>query len=160
MIPMHPEAVADDPRSVRWVLAPEAVPVQGEVGVVPGGLGALLASGVVCRIAGLPGAVVVTLGPMQQFKGLHPVLVDDIISSGRTMEVTIRQLLQQGFAAPIVVGVHGLFSEDAFARLQGAGAGRIVSCNSVPHASNAIDLTELIAHELTQLLARHFSIAS
>ena len=39
---MHPEAVADDPRSVRWVLAPEAVPVQGEVGVVPGGLGALL----------------------------------------------------------------------------------------------------------------------
>jgi len=99
--------------------------------------------------------VVVALGPMEQFKGLHPVLVDDIISSGRTMEVTVRLLLQQGFPAPIVVGVHGLFSGDAFARLQDAGAGRIVSCNSVPHASNAIDLTELISSELTQLLAKH-----
>ncbi len=62
VIPMHPEAVPGDPSTVRWVLAPEAVPVQGEVAVVPGALGELCAAGVVRRVAGLPGAVVVTLG--------------------------------------------------------------------------------------------------
>lgn len=118
MIPMHPEAVADDPRSVRWVLAPEAVPVQGEVGVVPGGLGALLASGVVCRIAGLPGAVVVTLGPGRSWRtdgamvrtALHEALArPDEWGAAGTDDAALQRGVERVLAGPAaeVVQRHG-----------------------------------------------------
>ena len=81
---------------------------------------------------------------IEQWRERQPVLVDDIISSGRTMEVAIRQLVTRGFSPPAVVGVHGLFAEDAFERLQAAGAGPIVSTNAVTHATNAIDLSHII----------------
>ena len=80
---------------------------------------------------------------LEQWRGRQPVLVDDIISSGRAMEVAIDHLIEQGFAAPVIIGVHGLFADDAFERLRAAGAGQIVSTNAVPHVSNAIDLSDL-----------------
>ena len=89
---------------------------------------------------------------LEQWRGRTPVLVDDIISSGRTMEVAIRQLVALGFAAPVVLGVHGVFADDAFERLRAAGAARIVSTNSVPHASSAVDLSDVMASAIAGLL--------
>ncbi len=74
-----------------------------------------------------------------------PVLVDDIISSGRTMVETVRGLLALGMKAPVCIGVHGIFAETAYEDLVAAGAQVIVTCNSVPHLSNGIDLSSLIA---------------
>lgn len=71
--------------------------------------------------------------------GRTPVLVDDIISTGRTMLETIRLLKAREPAAPVCVAVHGLFTADAYEALIGAGA-RVVTCNTVHHASNAIDV--------------------
>lgn len=82
----------------------------------------------------------------------QPVLVDDIISSGRTMEVALKQLLAHGLPAPVIVGVHAIFAEDAHARLLAVGAGQVVSTNTVPHVSNAIDLTALVAQSVTETL--------
>ncbi len=81
---------------------------------------------------------------IDQWRDRQPVLVDDIISSGRTMEMAVGQLIARGFSAPAIVGVHGLFAENAFERLRAAGAGLIVSTNTVPHATNAIDLCEVV----------------
>lgn len=89
---------------------------------------------------------------LEQWRGRTPVLVDDIISSGRTMEVAIRQLVALGFAAPVVLGVHGVFADDAFERLEAAGATRIVSTNSVPHTSSAIDLSDVMTRAIAALL--------
>ena len=89
---------------------------------------------------------------LAQWRGSTPVLVDDIISSGRTMEVAIRQLVALGFAAPVVLGVHGVFADDAFERLQAAGASRIVTTNSVPHVSSAADLSDVISSAIAGLL--------
>lgn len=82
-----------------------------------------------------------------------PVLVDDIISSGRTMAGAVGQLVAHGFAAPLIVGVHGLFAEDAYERLGAAGAGQIVSTNTVQHPSNKIDLAPIIAEAAAALLS-------
>lgn len=60
-----------------------------------------------------------------------PVLVDDIISSGRTMEVAVSRLLSLGFTSLVCLGIHGVFADDAYARLVAAGAARIVSTNTV-----------------------------
>ena len=89
---------------------------------------------------------------LEQWRGRTPVLVDDIISSGRTMEVAIRQLIALGFAAPVVLGVHGVFADDAFERLQAAGAARIVTTNSVPHSSSAVDLSDVMTRAIAGLL--------
>lgn len=89
--------------------------------------------------------VVITVRDIERWKDRQPVLVDDIISSGRTMEVATRQLIARGCAAPIIVGVHGIFAEDAHERLLAAGAAQIVSTNSIPHPTNGIDLVELVA---------------
>ena len=94
----------------------------------------------------------ITVRDIQRWRECQPVLVDDIISSGRTMEVATKQLTAHGFAAPVIVGVHGIFADDAFERLRAAGASQIVSTNAVPHASNAIDLSELVQQSISNLV--------
>jgi ribose-phosphate pyrophosphokinase len=74
-----------------------------------------------------------------------PVLVDDIISSGATMARASRKLIEAGFAAPLAVGVHGLFDERARAVLTEAGVARVVCTNSVAVDEGVIDLAPALA---------------
>jgi ribose-phosphate pyrophosphokinase len=89
---------------------------------------------------------------LAQWRGKTPVLVDDIISSGRTMEVAVRRLLSLGFIAPICLGVHGVFAEDAYQRLVATGASDVVSTNTVPHTSNGIDISGAVAKAMSEFL--------
>ncbi|WP_346840091.1 ribose-phosphate pyrophosphokinase [Microbulbifer sp. SAOS-129_SWC] len=73
-----------------------------------------------------------------------PVLVDDIVSSGHTMLETLKQLQQLGLPKAVCIAVHGVFADTAAAQLA-ASAARVVTCNSIPHATNAIDLAGLLA---------------
>jgi ribose-phosphate pyrophosphokinase len=79
------------------------------------------------------------------------VLVDDIVSSGRTLIETIGHLRRAGFSAPVCVAVHGIFAEDAYRELRAAGAAGIVTTNTVFHESNAIDVVPLLAEAVRQL---------
>lgn len=92
--------------------------------------------------------VEITVPALDSWRAHTPVLVDDIISTGRTMVQTIGNLSQAGYAAPVCIGVHAVFAGDAYEALQAAGASEIVTCNTVPHPSNAIDLTLLLAEGL------------
>jgi len=94
--------------------------------------------------------VEIKLGDLDRWKGRTPVLVDDIISSGRTMLESIRLLTAQGWAAPVCLAVHGLFADRADVLLAQAGA-RVVTSNSVPHSTNDIDLTPLLAEAVSQI---------
>lgn len=85
---------------------------------------------------------------LDALRGRTPVLVDDIIASGQTMATTVRELVAMGFTAPVCVGVHPVFAGDALAVLRQAGAARIVSCNTLPHPTNAIDVTTALAESL------------
>lgn len=80
-----------------------------------------------------------------------PVLVDDIISTGTSMLAAIQQLRTQGLKNPICIGIHALFSEKACKNLLRAGAQTIITCNTVQHPSNKIDITDIIANEIAQL---------
>lgn len=77
-----------------------------------------------------------------------PVLADDIISSARTMIEAVRQVRAAGLPAPVCIGVHAVFADGAYEALQQAGAGRVVSCNTIAHASNAIDVLPDLARAL------------
>ncbi len=78
-----------------------------------------------------------------------PVLVDDIISSGRTMIEATRLIVANGFSAPFCVAVHGIFADKADEILSSSGA-RVVTTNSVPHKTNEIDITSLLSGHIIE----------
>jgi ribose-phosphate pyrophosphokinase len=88
--------------------------------------------------------VALTVRHMEQLEGRTPVLVDDIISSGKTMLEAVRHVREYSAAQPICLAVHGIFAEGADTALERAGA-RVVTTNTIPHSSNAIDVTHLLA---------------
>lgn len=73
-----------------------------------------------------------------------PVLVDDIISTGRTMIETVQHLLALKMKAPVCIGIHAVFAGNAYADLKEAGVSQIITCNTIPHPSNNIDLSDLL----------------
>lgn len=85
--------------------------------------------------------VSVEVPDVERWRGHTPVLIDDIISTARTMIETVRHLGSAGLVAPVCVGVHAVFAADAYDELRAAGAATVVTCNSIPHVSNAIDLS-------------------
>jgi len=95
--------------------------------------------------------VEITLPDLHAFREHTPVLVDDIVSSGRTMIETARHLRDQGMPAPVCIAVHALFSPEARRSLLEL-ASRIVSTNAVPHETNTIDLSGLLVEQVAALL--------
>jgi ribose-phosphate pyrophosphokinase len=90
---------------------------------------------------------------LDAWRGRNPVLVDDIISTARTMAAAARLLTAQGFAAPDCMGVHGVFAGDALEVLHGAGVARILTSNSIAHETNAIDVSAPVAQAVGSMLS-------
>lgn len=85
-------------------------------------------------------------------EGRQPVLLDDIISSGHTMAEAVRHVRSAFGAAPVCIGVHALFAPEARDLLLAAGASRVLTCNTVPDASNAVDVLPDVAAAVRPLL--------
>jgi ribose-phosphate pyrophosphokinase len=81
---------------------------------------------------------------IEKHKDFTPVLVDDIISTGRTMIETIKHLKTAGMKPPICVGVHAVFAGNAYQEILNSGAKEIITCNTIPHESNRIDISDLL----------------
>jgi ribose-phosphate pyrophosphokinase len=64
---------------------------------------------------------------------------------------TIHHLKIMKMKPPICIGVHGIFSGDAYSELLNSGADSIITCNTIKHASNAIDLSSILIHTLKDL---------
>jgi ribose-phosphate pyrophosphokinase len=79
-----------------------------------------------------------------------PVLIDDIISTGNTLIAAAAHFKAEGFPAPLAVAVHGVFAERAYANLQKAGFAKIVTCNTIPHPSNEIDIVPLLSQAVNE----------
>jgi ribose-phosphate pyrophosphokinase len=84
--------------------------------------------------------------------GRAPVLVDDIISTGRTMAQAARALKRHSHSATICLAIHGVFAGDAYELLAAEGA-TVVTCNTVQHPSNRIDLTDRISEAVAAVRA-------
>lgn len=73
------------------------------------------------------------------------IIIDDIASSGATLAAAARALRARGIATVDVVVVHAIFAPGAIGRIRRAGVRRIVSCDTVPHPTNAISIAPLLA---------------
>ncbi|WP_373050996.1 ribose-phosphate diphosphokinase [Thalassovita aquimarina] len=81
-----------------------------------------------------------------------PVILDDIASSGRTMVQAIERLVAAGTRPPVCLVIHAVFAGSAHDDILAAGAARIVSTNTIPHPSNVIDVSGLLARASIDLI--------
>lgn len=79
-----------------------------------------------------------------------PVLVDDIISTGRTMLAAAGLLQRAGKPQPVCLGVHAVFAADAYSQLCAASA-EVVTCDTIPHPSNQIALTGPLVDAISRM---------
>ncbi len=91
--------------------------------------------------------------PDGPWNGHTPVVIDDIISTGRTMVAATRMLCEAGSAAPMCVAIHAVFADAVHDELVAAGARGIVTCDTIPHTSNRIGVAESIADAMRTRLA-------
>lgn len=95
--------------------------------------------------------VKVSVPHVREYLDRTPVLVDDIISTGRTMLQAAAHLRASGMQAPVCIGVHGIFSPGAREEMEAAGL-QVVTSNSIADVSNQIDLAPLLMLGLQQFL--------
>ena len=88
--------------------------------------------------------------PKADFRNRHIVLVDDVASTGRTLEeATLALSLYKPTSISVLV-THALFVGDAQARLHQAGVSHIWSTDAIPHTSNVMHLDQLLAEALAE----------
>ncbi|NVJ70266.1 MAG: ribose-phosphate diphosphokinase [Alphaproteobacteria bacterium] len=90
----------------------------------------------------------VTLPEAGQARGRAAVIVDDLVSSGTTMQRCAEILTQAGAKHIEAVAVHAVCSDKDFAAMKAAGIARLRSCDGILHKSNDIELAPLLAEAL------------
>ncbi|MEQ3693654.1 MAG: ribose-phosphate diphosphokinase [Thalassolituus sp.] len=80
-----------------------------------------------------------------EYKHHQPVMVDDIISTGKTVIETSRLMALAGMKSPVVIGVHAVLAKGAATELDQSLIASWLTCNTISHASNGIDLSTDIA---------------
>ena len=95
--------------------------------------------------------VEISIKDVLDFNDRTPVLLDDIISSARTMIEAVRLLTARGTRTPVCVAVHGIFADHSETLLAKVGA-RVITTNSIPHLTNRIDLAELLTEAVGKAL--------
>lgn len=89
---------------------------------------------------------------LHNLAGRTPVFVDDIISSGQTMLQAIKHVRELGATTPICIGIHGIFADSSDVRLKAEGA-YLVTGNTIPHSTNEIDVSALLADAVHRLFS-------
>lgn len=82
------------------------------------------------------------------YDGKHVCLVDDIISTGHTLIENIKHLKKMGVKKITCYAVHGLFVNDAYAKLKKLGV-KVITTNTIPHKTNQLDVSSVLAEGLS-----------
>ncbi|MDJ0977546.1 MAG: ribose-phosphate diphosphokinase [Erythrobacter sp.] len=85
---------------------------------------------------------------------MTPVVIDDIVSSGGTMAEIIKLISQQAGAPAIYIAVHALAEKLPDKVVKSSGFAGLISCNSVAHPSNRIDISAPLVAEAHDLIAQ------
>ena len=96
--------------------------------------------------------VTVSAPDVARYSDRTPVLIDDIISTARTMIEAVKGLIEAGTLPPVCIGVHAVFAGTAYKDLADSGVAKVITCNTVPHDSNGIDVVRSVANAVSGLL--------
>jgi ribose-phosphate pyrophosphokinase len=134
----HPLLVGPDEESAQWV---KDVAAHADVPFI-----------VLTKIRRGDRDVEVSVPEVERWQSYTPVLIDDIVSTARTMIETVNHLNRAGLAAPVCIAVHAVFAQNAFEDLRASSVADIVSCDTIKHCTNQIELESDIAAAVHELL--------
>lgn len=97
--------------------------------------------------------VEVSLPELENYSDHQPVLIDDIISTGKTMIKAAENIVNLGGKPPICICVHPVFAEGALAEMQQADIAEVISCDTIFHESNKITVVEKLAQAIITMQA-------
>lgn len=83
-------------------------------------------------------------------RGKTVVLVDDIISTGKTLVGAIRKLRSKGAKRIDVLTTHALLVEGALSLLRKAGMSHLVSTDTIPRSTSRVSVAPMIADALRE----------
>lgn len=84
-----------------------------------------------------------------------PVVVDDIVSSGATMAAIVERIGRSTSSPTTYIAVHALATNTDIAAGDGGSRPQLISCNSVAHATNHIDVSRPLIEAVREQLRRH-----
>ncbi|WP_018624924.1 ribose-phosphate diphosphokinase [Kangiella aquimarina] len=96
--------------------------------------------------------VEVSLPNIDEYMGRTAVIIDDVISSGQTILECIKALKSKGIEHIQCVAVHGIFADGSDHALIHAGLSQLATSNTIPHSSNAIDITPQLITPVISML--------
>lgn len=91
--------------------------------------------------------VAIKIGEKLDLNGRSIVLIDDIISTGHTMAEVVKDVKRMGAKKIYCICVHAVFVGNAYEMLKRSGA-KVISCNTIPHKTNKIDVSGIISEAI------------
>lgn len=88
--------------------------------------------------------VEIQLPDLSPYRTLTAVIIDDVISSGQTILQCLAALQQGGIKRVDCAAVHGIFADGVDSTLLQAGLHDLVTCNTIPHITNRINVAPLL----------------
>ncbi|MBA6291273.1 ribose-phosphate diphosphokinase [Colwellia sp. MB3u-70] len=79
------------------------------------------------------------------------IIVDDIASTGKTLEQAVKQIQQQSPMSISIIVTHAFFVDNALTRLKDMGVTNIWSSDSVLHSTNAFSIIDTLARQLKKM---------
>jgi ribose-phosphate pyrophosphokinase len=76
------------------------------------------------------------------------IIVDDIASTGKTLEQAVKQIQQEAPKSISIIVTHAFFVDNAITRLKDMGVANIWSSDSVIHSTNAFSIIDTIAKQI------------
>ena len=83
-------------------------------------------------------------------KGMHAVIIDDIIATGGTIVNAINILKQYGASSVDVCCVHPILTNNGATRIYAAGANKIIGTNSLSSDTSRVSIAKAIADALRE----------
>ncbi len=90
--------------------------------------------------------------PDNDYSGKPVVIVDDMVSTGRTIIQTVKLLKKAAAKEIYTVVTHALFCGDAEQQIIAAGVKTIWSTDSIVHGTSVVKLDQLIAKSVSSIL--------
>lgn len=78
------------------------------------------------------------------------IIVDDIASTGKTLEEAVIQIKKQNPNSISIIVTHAFFVDSAIQHLNRLGVNNIWSSDSIPHSSNAFSIINTVAIQLNK----------
>lgn len=91
------------------------------------------------------GSLIIKSARPKNIKGQDLILLDDMVSSGGSIIKAIKFLKRENYGRIYVACTHAVLAGDAAKKIKDAGVSKIISTNSIPGRTNAVDVSGMIA---------------